>query len=157
MTCNAGTVTYTLTQEADAFVITVQRDGARAAACMLCEIEEERAGMLTRFLYENAVEPAHTSAVLHDLCGSKWADMAVLLHDRPGSSRTKERGAQAAPDLRRGGTVCIQLPHGSRFHAAVRPDPWGRGSRRGHIATGGRYWSCCTAAFARRCLCSTPC
>lgn len=35
------------------------------------EIEEERAGMLTRFLYENAVEPAHTSAVLHDLCGSK--------------------------------------------------------------------------------------
>lgn len=40
----AGTVTYTLTQEADAFVITVQRDGARAAACMLCEIEEERAG-----------------------------------------------------------------------------------------------------------------
>lgn len=33
----AGTVTYTLTQEADAFVITVQRDGARAAACMLCE------------------------------------------------------------------------------------------------------------------------
>lgn len=67
----AGTVTYTLIQEADAFVITVQRDGARAAACMLCEIEEERAGMLTRFLYENAVEPAHTSAVLHDLCGSK--------------------------------------------------------------------------------------
>lgn len=62
----AGTVTYTLTQEADAFVITVQRDGARAAACMLCEIEKERAGMLTRFLYENAVEPAHTSAVLHD-------------------------------------------------------------------------------------------
>ena len=51
----AGTVTYTLTQEADAFVITVQRDGARAAACMLCEIEEERAEMLTRFLYENAV------------------------------------------------------------------------------------------------------
>lgn len=51
----AGTVTYTLIQEADAFVITVQRDGARAAACMLCEIEEERAGMLTRFLYENAV------------------------------------------------------------------------------------------------------
>lgn len=33
----AGTVTYTLTQEADAFVITVQRDGARAAACMLFE------------------------------------------------------------------------------------------------------------------------
>lgn len=30
----AGTVTYTLTQEADAFVITVQRDGARAAACI---------------------------------------------------------------------------------------------------------------------------
>ncbi len=63
-------MTYTLTQEAVAFVITVQRDGARAAA-MLCEIEEERAGMLTRFLYENAVEPAQISAVLHDLCGSK--------------------------------------------------------------------------------------
>ena len=28
----AGTVTYTLTQEEDAFVITAQRDGARAAA-----------------------------------------------------------------------------------------------------------------------------
>ena len=27
--------------------------------------------MLTRFLYENAVEPAQTSAILHDLCGSK--------------------------------------------------------------------------------------
>lgn len=67
----AGTVTYTLTQEADAFVITAQRDGARAAVCMLCEIEEERAEMLTRFLYENAVEPAQISAVLHDLCGSK--------------------------------------------------------------------------------------
>lgn len=40
----AGTVTYTLTQEADAFVITVQRDGARAAACMLCEIEEGACG-----------------------------------------------------------------------------------------------------------------
>lgn len=51
--------------------ITVQRDGARAAACMLCEIGEERAGMLTRFLYENAVEPAQISAILHDLCGSK--------------------------------------------------------------------------------------
>lgn len=38
---------------------------------MLCEIEEERAGMLTRFLYENAVEPAQISAILHDLCGSK--------------------------------------------------------------------------------------
>lgn len=68
----AGTVTYTLTQEADAFVITVQRDGARAAACRLCEIEDGALrGMLTRFLYENAVEPAQISAVLHDLCGSK--------------------------------------------------------------------------------------
>lgn len=35
------------------------------------EIEEERAEMLTRFLYENAVEPAQISAILHDLCGSK--------------------------------------------------------------------------------------
>ena len=67
----AGTVTYTLTQEEDAFVITAQRDEARAAACMLCEIKEERAGMLTRFLYENAVDPVQISAVLHDLCGSK--------------------------------------------------------------------------------------
>lgn len=68
---HAGTVTYTLTQEADAFVISVQRDEERAAACMLCEMEEDRAGMLTRFLYENAVEPAQVSAILHDLCGSK--------------------------------------------------------------------------------------
>lgn len=87
----AGTVTYTLTQEADAFVITVQRDGARAAACMLCEIEEERAGMLTRFLYENAVEPAHTSA------DRRWADMAVLLHDRPEAAGQKQREALRLP------------------------------------------------------------
>lgn len=45
--------------------------GQRRVCCVRYEIEEERAGMLTRFLYENAVEPAHTSAVLHDLCGSK--------------------------------------------------------------------------------------
>ena len=43
--------------------------GQRRVCCV--RLEEERAGMLTRFLYENAVEPAHTSAVLHDLCGSK--------------------------------------------------------------------------------------
>lgn len=41
----------------------------------------------------------------------------MTVRKRPDKSR---RGAQAAPDLRRGGTVCIQLPHGSRFHAAVR-------------------------------------
>ena len=31
---------------------------------------QERVGMLTRFLYENAVEPAQVPAVLYDLCGS---------------------------------------------------------------------------------------
>ena len=66
----AGTVTYTLLREQDAFVISVQREGGPAAAYMLCDTEEARAGMLTRFLYENAVDPVHVSAILVDLCGS---------------------------------------------------------------------------------------
>ena len=37
---------------------------------MLCDIGEEQAGMLTRYLYENAVAPEQVPDVLHDLCGS---------------------------------------------------------------------------------------
>ena len=65
----AGAVTYTLLREQDAFSIRVQREGEPAVERMVCEIEEERAGMLTRFLYENAVEPAQMPAILYDLCG----------------------------------------------------------------------------------------
>ena len=46
--------------------------------------------------------------------------MAVLLHDRPEAAGQKQREALRLPRTRRGGTVCVQLPHGSRFHAAVR-------------------------------------
>ena len=44
----AGTVTYSLLREADAFVICVQRDEEPPVERMLCDTEEERAGMLTR-------------------------------------------------------------------------------------------------------------
>ena len=62
--------TYTLLREADAYCIRAQRDTAPAVECMVCDTGEERVGMLTRFLYENAVEPAQVPAVLYDLCGS---------------------------------------------------------------------------------------
>ena len=57
--------------EADAFVICVQRDEEPPVERMLCDTGEERAGMLTRFLYENAVEPNQMPAILRDICG--WA------------------------------------------------------------------------------------
>lgn len=66
----AGAVTYTLLREPDAFCIRVQREGEPAVERMLCDIGEDRAGMLTRFLFENAVEPAQMPAILRDLCGS---------------------------------------------------------------------------------------
>mgnify|MGYP007128394725 CR=1 FL=1 len=56
---------------ADAFVICVQRDEEPPVERMLCDTGEERAGMLTRFLYENAVEPDQMPAILRDICG--WA------------------------------------------------------------------------------------
>lgn len=93
----AGTVTYTLTQEADAFVITVQRDGARAAACMLCEIEEERAGMLTRFLYKTPWSLRRSPRYCMTSVDRRWADMAVLLHDRPEAAGQKQREALRLP------------------------------------------------------------
>ena len=65
------TVTYSLLREADAFVICVQRDEEPPVERMLCDTGEERAGMLTRFLYENAVEPDQMPAILRDICG--WA------------------------------------------------------------------------------------
>lgn len=66
---DAGTVTYTLLRAADAYCIRAQKDEAPAVECMVCDTGEDRAGMLTRFLYENAVEPAQIPAVLYDLCG----------------------------------------------------------------------------------------
>lgn len=67
---SAGTVTYSLLREPDSFSIRVQRSGELPVERMLCDTEEDRAGMLTRFLYENAVEPAQVPAILRDLCGS---------------------------------------------------------------------------------------
>lgn len=67
----AGAVTYSLLREEDAFVICVQRDEEPPVERMLCDTGEERAGMLTRFLYENAVEPDQMPAILRDICG--WA------------------------------------------------------------------------------------
>ena len=60
---DAGTVTYTLLREADAYCIRAQRDTAPAVECMVCDTGEERVGMLTRFLYENAVEPAQAHTI----------------------------------------------------------------------------------------------
>lgn len=57
----------------------------------------------------------------------------MTVRKQPGQ---KQREALRLPRTSAGGTVCVQLPHGSRFHAAVRPDPWGRGSRRGHCIDG---------------------
>ena len=84
--------------------------------------------------------------------------MAVLLHDRPEAAGQKQREALRLPRtsavvalfafssrMDRDSMRLFARPMGTRF--ALRPL-----HRRGR-----RYWSCCTAVFARRCLCSTPC
>ena len=142
----AGTVTYTLTQEADAFVITVQRDGARTAACMLCEIEEERAGMLTRFLYETPWSLRIPPRYCMTSVDRRWADMAVLLHDRPEAAGQKQREALRLP---RTSAVVALFAFSSRMDRdsmRLFARTWGRGLRRGHCIDG----SGGTGAAARR-------
>lgn len=65
----AAVVTYALLREPDAYCIQVQQ-AATVVQCMLCETGEERAHMLTRFLYENAVAPVQVPEILYDLCGT---------------------------------------------------------------------------------------
>lgn len=85
--------------------------------------------------------------------------MAVLLHDRSETAGQKQREALRLPRtsavvalfafssrMDRDSMRLFARTHGDEVRAA-RPL-----HRRGR-----RYWSCCTAAFARRCLCSTPC
>lgn len=84
--------------------------------------------------------------------------MAVLLHDRSETAGQKQREALRLP---RTSAVVALFAFSSRMDRdsmrlfarthgdEVRPRPLHRRGR--------RYWSCCTAAFARRCLCSTPC
>lgn len=84
--------------------------------------------------------------------------MAVLLHDRPEAAGQKQREALRLPRtsavvalfafssrMDRDSMRLFARTHGDEVRAAAL-------HRRGR-----RYWSCCTAAFARRCLCSTPC
>ena len=154
----AGTVTYTLTQEADAFVITVQRDGARAAACMLCEIEEERAGMLTRSCTKTPWSLRIPPRYCMTSVDRRWADMAVLLHDRPEATGQRQRETLRLP---RTSAVVALFAFSSRMDRdSMRLFARTMGTRfalRPLHRRGRRYWSCCTAVFARRCLCSTPC
>ena len=100
----AGTVTYSLLREADAFVICVQRDEEPPVERMLCDTGEERAGMLTRFLYENAVEPDQMPAILRDICG--WA----VGGDGRGIDGQGCRAGQTPGNTGRCGTFCVRLP-----------------------------------------------
>lgn len=84
--------------------------------------------------------------------------MAVLLHDRPEAAGQKQREALRLP---RTSAVVALFAFSSRMDRDSMPlfaRTHGDEVRAAAIAsTGRRYWSCCTAAFARRCLCSTPC
>ena len=78
--------------------------------------------------------------------------MAVLLHDRPEAAGQKQREALRLP---RTSAVVALFAFSSRMDRdsmRLFARTHGDEDRRGR-----RYWSCCTAAFARRCLCSTPC
>lgn len=85
--------------------------------------------------------------------------MAVLLHDRPEAAGQKQREALRLPRtsavvalfafssrMDRDSMRLFARTHGDEVRAAAIASTGGR-----------RYWSCCTAVFARRCLCSTPC
>ena len=84
--------------------------------------------------------------------------MAVLLHDRPEAAGQKQREALRLP---RTSAVVALFAFSSRMDRdSMRLSPGPMGTRfapRPLHRRVRRYWSCCTAAFARRCLCSTPC
>lgn len=93
----AGTVTYSLLREADAFVICVQRDEEPPVERMLCDTGEERAGMLTRFLYENAVSLTRCQRSSGISADGRWAEMAVALMDKAaGQAKLPETPAVVA-------------------------------------------------------------
>lgn len=71
---DAGTVTYTLLREADAYCICAQRDTAPAVECMVCDTGEERVGMLTRFLYEMRWNPRRCPLSCTTSADRRWAD-----------------------------------------------------------------------------------
>ena len=84
--------------------------------------------------------------------------MAVLLHDRSEAAGQKQREALRLP---RTSAVVALFAFSSRMDRdSMRLFARTMGTRfapRPLHRRGRRYWSCCTAAFARRCLCSTPC
>ena len=84
--------------------------------------------------------------------------MAVLLHDRPEAAGQKQREELRLP---RTSAVVALFAFSSRMDRdsmRLFARTHGDEVRAAAIAsTGRRYWSCCTAVFARRCLCSTPC
>lgn len=85
--------------------------------------------------------------------------MAVLLHDRSETAGQKQREALRLP---RTSAVVALFAFSSRMDRdsmRLFARTHGDEVRAAAIASTGqeRYWSCCTAAFARRCLCSTPC
>lgn len=84
--------------------------------------------------------------------------MAVLLHDRPEAAGQKQREVLRLP---RTSAVVALFAFSSRMDRdsmRLFAGPMGtRFAPRPLHRRGRRYWSCCTAAFARRCLCSTPC
>lgn len=81
--------------------------------------------------------------------------MAVLLHDRSETAGQKQREALRLP---RTSAVVALFAFSSRMDRdSMRLFARTHGDEVRLHRRGRRYWSCCTAAFARRCLCSTPC
>lgn len=84
--------------------------------------------------------------------------MAVLLHDRPEAAGQKQREVLRLP---RTSAVVALFAFSSRMDRdsmRLFARTHGDEVRAAAIAsTGQEVLSCCTAAFARRCLCSTPC
>lgn len=81
--------------------------------------------------------------------------MAVLLHDRSEAAGQKQREALRLP---RTSAVVALFAFSSRMDRdSMRLFARTHGELRPLHRRGRRYWSCCTAVFARRCLCSTPC
>ena len=80
--------------------------------------------------------------------------MAVLLHDRSETAGQKQREALRLP---RTSAVVALFAFSSRMDRDSMRLLGTRFAPRPLHRRGRRYWSCCTAAFARRCLCSTPC
>ena len=93
----AGTVTYSLLREADAFVICVQRDEEPPVERMLCDTGEERAGMLTRFCMKTRWSLTRCQRSSGISADGRWAEMAVALMDKAaGQAKLPETPAVVA-------------------------------------------------------------